>query len=214
MAYMKKGLFLLALAWCVGNASATGVLSLLGGFKLASELLVAPLGGAVRGSSSSATENRKKARAAAKDTPPPVAENIILVVPEEEVGVITPSRVGSPTDNRAKARDYLSGTDSGNSANVRILNDAVPDGSETNQNSLERNRAKARRYSDGSSSSGSKAGTFVKIGTSVGVVGPDGVIVLVCDDTNNIAGHIGDDTQSGNVFAIVVNGKLAKARCK
>jgi len=158
-----------------------------------------------------------KARSSRSDPSAP-AVTTIIIVPEDEEGFLSPPTVGAPPDNRAKARDYLRGPDSGSPATVLIVPDNAPAGAETDRgNSLERNRAKARRYSDGDASGGGsvgKPGTYIKIGTSVGVVGPDGVVDFVCDETNNVAGRIGDDTQSGNVFAIVVNGKLAKARCK
>ena len=185
--------------------------------KLAGEIIVAPSGGAAKSSAAGASESRMKARSSRSDPSAP-AVTTIIIVPEDEEGFLSPPTVGAPPDNRAKARDYLRGPDSGSPATVLIVPDNAPAGAETDRgNSLERNRAKARRYSDGDASGGGsvgKPGTYIKIGTSVGVVGPDGVVDFVCDETNNVAGRIGDDTQSGNVFAIVVNGKLAKARCK
>jgi hypothetical protein len=213
MAFMRTSAFLLMLACGVGNASANSLLSWFGHFKFASEIVV-PLGGAAKSSATSASESRKKARSSVNEASPPVSTTIILAPEADEEGVLAPSRMGVPADNRAKARDYSRGLDPANAATVQILIDNTEDGSDTNQRSLEKNRNKARRYSDSVSGSGSKPGTYVKIGTSVGVVGPDGVVVFVCDDTNNIAGRIGDDTQSGNFFSVVVNGKQVKARCK
>ena len=217
MACMKKWAFFWVLAWCGGNAGAAEEVFWPAGVKLAGEIVVVPSGGAARNSATGASESRKKARSSRND-PSATTTTTIIVVPEEEEGVLSPSGMGAPPDNRAKARDYSRGSDSGSPATVLILPDNAPDGTETARDSLEKNRSKARRYSEGDTGNGGgnggKAGTYVKVGTSVGVVGPDGVVIFVCDDTNNIAGHIGDDTRSGNVFSIVINGNLVKARCK
>ena len=45
-------------------------------------------------------------------------------------------------------------------------------------------------------------------------MGKDGVIVMVCDGVNNNVGRIGDDSQSGNKFTVMVNGRPTPARCK
>lgn len=217
MTCRKKWLFLWVLAGCVGNVGATEDVPWSVGVKLAGEIVVFPSGGVAKSGETGASESRKKARASRND-PSATAETAIIIVPEEEEGVLSPPGMGAPPDNRAKARSYSRGTDSGGPATVLILPDNLSEGAETARDSLEKTRSKARRYSDGETGgrvgNGAKAGAFVKIGTSVGVVGSDGVVVFVCDDTNNTAGHIGDDTQSGNVFSIVVNGKLTKARCK
>ncbi|MDP2785172.1 MAG: hypothetical protein Q8O38_11360 [Sulfurimicrobium sp.] len=216
---MKKWAFFWVLAWCGGNAGAAEEVFWSedvfwsGGVKLAGEIVVVPSGGAAKSSAAGASESRKKARSSRNDPSAPAA-TAIVIVPEEEEGVLSPSGMGAPPDNRAKARDYSRDSDSGSPATVLKLPDNAPDGTETARDSLEKNRSKARRYSEGDTGNGGKAGTYVKIGTSVGVVGSDGVVVFVCDDTNNTAGHIGDDTRSGNVFSIVINGNLVKARCK
>ena len=210
---MRKNTFLFMLVWFVGNANATGVLSWVGPFKWVSEIVV-PWGGSTKSSSTSASESRRKARASANDATAPTLTTIVVVPDAEEDGVLSPSRMSSPSDNRTKARDYSHGVDPVNAAAVQILIENAPNGVDTNQSNLEKNRNKARQYSEGVSSGGGKPGTHVKIGTSAGVVGADGVVVVVCDDTSNTAGRIGDDTQSGNIFAVVINGKLAKARCR
>lgn len=211
MTSMKKWALLWVLAGYVGNAGATEEVSWPKNYKLAGEIVVVPSGSAAS-SATGASESARKARSSRNDPSVP-AVTAIVIMPEEEEGVLSPSGVGAPPDNRAKARSYSRGSDSGAPGTVLILPDNAPDGTGTARDSLERNRSKARRYSDGETGVG-KAGTYVKIGTSVGVVGSDGVIVFVCDETNNVAGRIGDDTQTGNVFAVVVNGKMAKARCK
>ena len=213
MVFMKKSTFLLLLIWFVGNANAAGMLSWVGPFKWLSEIVV-PWAGATKSSATSASESRRKARASANDAVPPVLTTIVVVPEAEEEGVLSPSRMSTPSDNRTKARDYSRGVDPANATTVQILIDNTVSGVETNQSNLEKNLNKARQYSEGASNTGGKSGTRLKVGTSVGVVGADGVVVVVCDDTNNTAGHIGDDTQSGNIFSIVINGKLSKARCK
>ena len=181
------------------------------GFKLAGEIVVVPSGSAEKSTATGASESRKKARSIR--TPAVSATQTNIIVPEEEEGVLAPSGVAAPVDNRSKARDYSRGTDSTNSTTILVL----PDGSNAEtarENSLERNMNKARRYSDDGSGRKGQKGTFIKIGTAVGVMGSDGVVVYVCDDTNNAAGRIGDDTQAGNVFTVMVGGKPVKARCK
>ena len=46
------------------------------------------------------------------------------------------------------------------------------------------------------------------------MMGADGIWVISCRANNNTAGRIGDDTRSGNIITVEVNGKLIKARCK
>jgi len=212
MTCMKKWAFLWLLAGYMGNAGAAEEVFWSESFKLAGEIVVVPSSVPTKGSATGASESARKARSSRNDPSVP-AVTTIVIVPEEEEGVLSPSGVGAPPDNRAKARGYSRGSDSGAPGTVLILPDNAPDGAGTTRDNLERNRGKARRYSDGETAAG-KAGTYVKIGTSVGVVGSDGVVVFVCDETNNVAGRIGEDTQSGNVFVVVINGKMAKARCK
>jgi hypothetical protein len=207
--WLIPGLF----AWFSGQACAVMPSFWSSGFRVLSEIIV-PLGGSSKGSSSSnASEPRKKARAALEKTENPTVEGVIVELEEPE-GILSRARVGVPTDNRAKALNYLNGSEGGRVQMVRPPIEAAPGTIEATRSNLERNRDKAHRYSEDGSSAAGKTGTFVKIGTEVGVVGSDGVIVVTCESTNNTAGRIGDDTQSGNYFSVVVNGKLAKARCK
>lgn len=202
------------LAWFSGNACAVTMPSFWSsGIRILGEIIV-PLGGNSKGSSSSnASESRKKARAAVDKADNQPIEGVIVEAEEPE-GILSRARVGVPTDNRAKALNYSNGGDGGRLPTIRSPMDAAPGSIEASRANLERNRERAQRYSDGAVSAAGKTGTFVKIGTEVGVVDAEGVIVVTCDATNNTAGRIGDDTQSGNFFSVVVNGKLAKARCK
>jgi len=217
MTYIRKWACVWALAWCGGSAGAAEEIFWHEGVKLAGEIIVVPSVGAQKNSTTSASESARKARAARND-PSATAPATIIIVPEEE-GVLSPPGVSAPPDNRVKAKDYSRGVNSNGSTTVLILPDGVSDGAETSRGEiLERNRSKARQYSDGdidgNKGNGGRTGTIVKMGTSVGAVGSDGVIVFVCDDTNNVAGRVGDDTKSGNVFSVVINGRLTKARCK
>lgn len=74
--------------------------------------------------------------------------------------------------------------------------------------------AKARRYANGGDASAPKAGLFVRLGTAVGVVGADGVIVFACSDTDNIAGRVGDSVKPGSLFTVLMNGRATPARCR
>ncbi len=212
MAQIKKVAFFWLLAgWCASHAFAAGPLTWLGNFKFASEIVVTPLGGSTQGSASGASRNRQKAQSAAHVGTAPTP---VMIVTEEEDGVLTPAQMGAPADNRDKARSYSRETGAGHPATLQIITDNAVDGTDSARDNLERNRNKARRYAEGASGSNTKAGTYIKVGPSTGVVGADGVVVFACEETNNIAGRIGDDTQSGNLFSVVVNGKMIKARCK
>lgn len=201
------------LAWFSGYACAVMPSFWSSGFNVLSEIIV-PLGESSRGgSSSNASESRKKARAAVEKTENPPVEGVIVELDEPD-GILSRARVGVPTDNRAKALNYSNGGDVVRVPTLRSPIEAAPGSIEASRANLERNRDKAHRYSDGGLSAAGKAGTFVKIGTEMGIVGSDGVIVVTCDATNNTAGRIGDDTQSDNFFNVVVNGKIVKARCK
>lgn len=211
MACLKKWALLFVLA-CSGNgASATEEFVWSEGFKLAGEIVVVPSGTAVKSTATGASDNRKSARAI-RD-PAASKTQTIIIVPEDEEGVLSPSMVPAPADNRSKARDYSRGTDSNGSTTVII----VPEdsGAETDRGrSLSRNRSKARRYSDDGAGVSTQTGSVVKIGTAVGIMGADGVVVYACDDVNNAAGRIGDDSQAGNVFTVMVGSKQVRARCK
>ena len=159
-----------------------------------------------------ASESRKKAISSLDEVTPPAAT--IIIVPEEEQGVLSPSGGSAPPDNRKRAKNYLLDSETGKVPSVPRSSEGTSIGVDTPPNAAERSANKARRYLDGSSASGVKPGTTIKSGSAVGVVGTDGVVVFACDDTNNIAGRIGDDSQSGNLLTIELNGKLVKARCK
>lgn len=38
--------------------------------------------------------------------------------------------------------------------------------------------------------------------------------VVSCENVNNVTGRIGDDSQSGSIITIMINGKQVRARCK
>lgn len=57
----------------------------------------------------------------------------------------------------------------------------------------------------------SKARAYMKNSTSQRVAE---LPVVSCDNVNNVTGRIGDDSQSGSIITIMVNGKQVKARCK
>ena len=214
MALVRNSVFLLLLTWYMSHAQADGLFSGFRSIKFSSEIVV-PLAGASKSNATSAAESRRKARSAASDAPPVISSPVIVIAPEpEEEGVLSPSRMSSPADNRTKAKEYSRGLTPSNGTTVQLLTDTPSDTLDANQSNLEKNRNKARQYADGGIGSGAKPGTYIKLGTSTGVIGKDGVVVFVCEETNNTVGRIGDDTQSGNIFSVLVNGKLVKARCK
>lgn len=160
------------------------------------------------------SNNVNKAREYIRDNgsaPVPTSPTIILV-PEDDV--MAPRGVGQPPDNRSKARDYIRDNGpSGHSPGV-ILLEKPAGNAESSRSNLDRTMNKARSYTDKNHVGGSKPGTTVQYGSAVGVVGADGVIVFACGDINNSAGRIGDDSQSGNLLSVVINGKLVPARCR
>jgi len=57
----------------------------------------------------------------------------------------------------------------------------------------------------------SKARAYMKNSTSQRV---SELPVVLCDNVANVTGRIGDDSQSGSIITIMINGKQVKARCK
>jgi hypothetical protein len=134
-------------------------------------------------------------------------------VAEEEESILLPGRSSAPPSQRARARGYLQEGNQGLPRPSEPFNVQPFEESSTKENA-QRNQSKARKYLQNQDGEPVNTGKFVQIGTTRGVVGKDGVIEMVCDGVNNHAGHIGDDTRSGNLFTIMISGKPAKARCK
>lgn len=178
----------------------------------AGEILIGPSGG---GSRSPSSDNREKARDYIKeDRSESGSPNIVIVPDHDGSGIFSPRIMELPQDNRSKARDYIRDKDSGTSLPAIIV---PPSGSrsDSTRDAAERQRNKARGYVDGwDGATGSKPGTYVQIGTSMGVTGKDGIIVFDCAAISNVAGRIGDDLRSGSDFIVVINGKNHKARCR
>lgn len=177
----------------------------------AGEIVVSPPTNS-RGNGTAASREKARSYLDDKESSPPT----ILVIPEDEDGgVLSPRGMGVPQDNRSKARDYIRDADSGLPAAVIVPTDQAPGIDSSKRQNIERNLGKARSYLDGGGTgSGSKAGTYVQMGTSVGIIGSDGVVVFDCSDTSNTAGRIGEDLQPGSEFIVVINGKKQKARCR
>ena len=57
----------------------------------------------------------------------------------------------------------------------------------------------------------SKARAYMKNSTSQRITE---LPVVSCNNVDNVTGRIGDDSQSGSIITIMVNGKQVKARCK
>lgn len=64
---------------------------------------------------------------------------------------------------------------------------------------------------EGVSDNVSKARAYMKNQTSQRI---SELPVVSCDNVNNVSGRIGDDSQSGSIITILLNGKQVKARCK
>lgn len=66
-------------------------------------------------------------------------------------------------------------------------------------------------FSDGATANVSKARAYMKNPTSRRIAE---LPVVSCDSVNNVTGRIGDDSQSGSVITVWMNGKQVQARCK
>ncbi|MCF8211067.1 MAG: hypothetical protein K9K38_16940 [Rhodoferax sp.] len=163
-------------------------------------------------SATNATEARKKARESVTDRLEPM-QAIIIEEPDQD-GLVSRPRLGAPKDNRSKAAAYSNDKLPDRTPFIVVPHDAPLGSVESTRDGVNKNLNKARRYTQDEYGVDVKAGTFVKIGTAMGVVGPDGVVVVLCDQISNTAGRIGDDLRSGNTFTIVINGKVNRARCK
>lgn len=190
-------------------------------FLMAGEIIIAPQQNETKSpAASGASENRQRAQSYRKKKTSPT----IIIVPEDQVeeeGVLSPRGGSAPPDNRSKAKEYLRDPDTGKTTIILVEPDQATEGKGTNQENLERNRNKARRYSDGDTAGAEgagkntgKAATYLRDQAATGVVGPDGVLVVVCGDANNASGFIGEAMAPGSVFTIMINGRAVKARCR
>jgi len=196
MAQMKR--WIVALMLVAGSAGATAEPYWAQSYKLAGEIIMVPAQGSEKTSAETATENREKARAYRADgaaTP----GTTIIIVPEDEDGVLSPRGGGSLPANRAKAREYRNDTDAHSRPQILVLPNRDATKVETSREQLEINRSKAHSYMKGE--------------TPVGMVGPDGLLVVDCVDTGNVSGRVGDDT-NGGIINIYRKGKPVKARCR
>lgn len=205
---------LMMLCW-QGSAGAWELPSLRGSMRFLSEIIL-PVGEVSRSTaSSSASDARRKARkAVSNDDAPPPADPVLTPDGDAAEGVLLQRPSSGATDHRLRARARLQGAEQGDIPLQVAPIVAEPGSAEARRENMSRNIEKAQGYSGGGSGRGGKAGTFVSVGTAVGVPGPDGVLVVSCDTTSNAAGRIGNDDVSGSTFNLVLNGKLVRARCK
>lgn len=197
MAQMEKKGWIFALMLCAGSAGATEEAYWAPGYKLAGEIIMVPAG---KTGPETATENREKARTYRSDgTATP--GTTVVIVPEDEEGILSPrGGSGSLPSNRAKAREYRNNdTDVRSRPQILVLPNRDATKVETSHDQLEINRSKAHSYMKGE--------------TPVGMVGTDGFLVVNCVDTGSASGRIGDNTQGG-IITIYQKGKPVKARCR
>jgi hypothetical protein len=186
------------------------------GYKRFLSEIIMPSGELSRSSTSvGASEARRKARRA-------VSEDVATETPVEPVPPISdestdaamfPRPPAPATENRLRARDRLNGNMGGTQVQLTPIT-ADPGTPEARRENMNRNIDKAQAYSGSNGTRAGKSGTFISLGTAVGVAGPDGVLVVSCDATNNAAGRIGNDDGPGGTFDVVMGGKLVRARCK
>ena len=217
----SKRLYILLLTLCLMASSPWAMArpkwGQVGGLTFLTEILVPGAGNTSSRlrSRDAAEQARTKAReSVAESMPAPanVANDTILT---EEEGFLVPGRSSAPPDNRIRAKEYLQNDADVNKVIITSQPVMEPDGdAKTTRDNLNRNLAKARRYSQDQQDEPGSTGKFFEFGTTTGVMGKDGVIVMACNGVNNNAGRIGDDTQSGSVFTVMVKGKPYQARCK
>lgn len=151
----------------------------------------------------SAGEQRARAKSYRKEQVE--AGSDVLLIPEnmvEEDGMLSP-RGGvesSATENRLRAK-VLRQSDDGHPVPSVILPGVVGDGGEVAQDRARANRFKARAYREHGQS-------------AMENVGSDGIPLVLCTNTESVAGRIGDDVQSGSLIYIIRDGKPVKARCR
>lgn len=154
------------------------------------------------GSATSAGGQRARAKGYRKEQPEAGSE--VVLVPEdlvEEDGMLSP-RGGvesSATENRLRAK-VLRQSDEGHQAPPVILPGIAGDG-DVAQERARNNRLKARAYREHGQS-------------AMDSVGSDGIPLVLCTNTESVAGRIGDDVQSGSLIYIISDGKSVKARCR
>jgi len=165
-------------------------------------------------SSRNAKDSRRKAQRYIVEEPAAVPTESEMPIPEERSdAAMFPRAPSAASESRLRARERMNGTQPG--VLLQLAPVATEPGSaEARHENVTRNIEKAQGYSGGNGTRGGKAGTYISLGTSVGVPGPDGVLVISCDPTNNSAGRIGNDDGPGSAFDLVLNGKVVRARCK
>ena len=163
----------------------------------AGEIIVAPQQTGTAGSRS-ASEQRDRARAYQGEAP---ASSTIIVVPEEE-GVLSPrmgGASGSASELRNRARQMQGGKDS---SDIEFVAPGTAGDASSTRNKASELRSRAAGYSRGDTRSSTTAKTN------------DGIPVIVCKDTESVAGRIGDDAVSGGIVIIMRDGKPMKVRCQ
>ncbi|MCK9283912.1 MAG: hypothetical protein M0P39_06475 [Rhodocyclaceae bacterium] len=149
----------------------------------------------------------ERARAARKEKESAGHESstIIILPQDEDEGLLSPERsaAGRAMDNRARAKEYRRSAEPAGEGQIIVI---PPAGSgadvESAHERARENRLRARDYSKGDRGSPSAH------------IGVDGLPIIACKDTDNVAGRIGDDNLSGSVVTIFRDGKPIKVRCQ
>jgi hypothetical protein len=167
-------------------------------------------------SKESASEARQRAKEAVSDSNSISLEALQnLIGANEEEGFMLPGRSSAPPDNRARAKEYIQNESDANKLIIITQPGAESSGdANSSKENASRNANKAKRYLQDQPEEATSTGKNFQFGASTGVMGKDGVIVMPCDGVNNNVGLIGDDSKSGNLFSVIVNGRSVPARCK
>ena len=198
--FAPKTMILMAFALSASTLMATDFSLMPNAIQLAGEIIVTQQSG--NSTASQAAELLDRARAQRRDEVPG-ATTIILIPESDESGELESGQSSVPNGakaNRLKAKKYqkngTTSTDSG-----IILIEPAEDSSSSGR--AQSSRARANSYTKGDLKS-----------VLTRKVGADGIPLVVCKGVNNQAGRIGDDTESGSVFAIIENGRPIKVRCE
>lgn len=156
---------------------------------------------------SSSGSEASRQREAARDYRKGQVATEVLVLPEvvDEDGLLSPREevdfAGDNVDRARAARQGGSGQGSGvsvlGSDSGRVVTDESP-----SAQSARKNREKATDYRKGGTTG------------AMAVSGNDALPVVDCSNVENVAGRIGDDTQSGSVIMLMQGRNQIKVRCR
>ncbi|MBP9219295.1 MAG: hypothetical protein KBF29_10710 [Sterolibacterium sp.] len=161
-----------------------------------------------RGDASSASAEASRQRATARDyrKEQVAAPPVLVIMPDEEEGILSPRmEPESAADSAASAARARAARQGDGGQVVVPLQGADADRPATGETpaaySARKNRERAAAYRKGAQP--------VTV-----VTGNDALPVVDCSNVDNVAGRIGDDTQSGSVITLMQGRNQVRVRCR